>query len=168
MDGVIKLCEDLQVGEGTPPAYVRGGSVSLPRTHKHSNTLCACVRCSPTEDVVMLVIAWLLKAAKMAEFTKVRCHDMIPWVRMRWRAVALLLWQFHRCWGSDRSGILCVCVCVCVCVSCTHPSVGTDQACAYALCVFNRRRNGCPGFPLSESSRLTCVSHPHTTISTTY
>ena len=116
MDGVIKLCEDLQVGEGTPPAYVRGGSVSLPRTHKHSNTLCACVRCSPTEDVVMLVIAWLLKAAKMAEFTKVRCHDMIPWVRMRWRTVALLLWQYHRCWGSDRSGILCVCVCVCVCV----------------------------------------------------
>eukprot|EP01046_Picozoa_sp_COSAG06_P117261 COSAG06_NODE_64314_length_260_cov_0.484472_1_plen_81_part_01 len=37
VDGVIKLCEDLGVGE---------------------------------EDVVMLVIAWLLKAAKMAEFTK--------------------------------------------------------------------------------------------------
>ena len=76
MDGVIKLCEDLQVGEGTSPAYVRGGSVSLPRTRKHSNTLCACVRCPPTEDVVMLVIAWLLKAAKMAEFTKVRGCDV--------------------------------------------------------------------------------------------
>ena len=59
VDGVIKLCEDLEVGEGPLPAHPRAVPV----------TSLTCV--PPAEDVVMLVIAWLLKAAKMAEFTKV-------------------------------------------------------------------------------------------------
>ena len=67
MDGVIKLCEDLEVGEGP---------LSCPSIDHESirpnRSLTMCASRATAEDVVMLVIAWLLKAAKMAEFTKVR------------------------------------------------------------------------------------------------
>ena len=78
VDGVIKLCEDLEVGEGPLTVSIhalRWSFVSLV--------------CHHAEDVVMLVLAWLLKAAKMAEFTKVRgwrgpvlslCHAMVGYL----------------------------------------------------------------------------------------
>ena len=99
MDGVIKLCEDLEVGEGAL-SHLSIDCESVPP----NRSLTVCASRATAEDVVMLVIAWLLKAAKMAEFTKVR----------RWRGPLrclmwyhlLMPWRYHRVDNSSKPWML--------------------------------------------------------------